>query len=170
MAENKDFRPIIDELRNQGWHLERTGTGHYRAKPPTGKGIVHFAASGESHALKNALADLKKHGFTWPAPSKQELRELRAANGVPECQDEDLTPDHPTPPAKEETSEERLDRLYNSLREAKGYLTLADEHLTELELVVKEVTAKRDSAKSERDRAADRFRQAKVEFDEAVAA
>jgi len=72
---NKDFKPLVRELRQQGWSVEKTTQGHWKAVPPDPKhGIVHFSESCDYHAMKNTVRDLKARGFEWPPPSKKEER------------------------------------------------------------------------------------------------
>ena len=69
----KDYRPIIAELKLQGWTVEPTTQGHMRATPPDPKlSIIHFSRSPDGHATRNILRDLRRNGFQWPPPSKNE--------------------------------------------------------------------------------------------------
>ena len=180
MSANKDYKPIIAELRNQGWTVDRTGQGHYRAAPPDrSRPIVHFSASDDFHALKNTVKDLAKSGFIWPPPSKKEQAVERKANGTARSPDDHIaeleaelgidqaptTHKHPAP--EPETKEDRMDRLFHELKDAKTYLVLADEHLAECKRKLDEAQRSFADAETERNRAADALKSKKVEFDEA---
>jgi len=57
---------VFDALREQGWEVTDTGSGHYRAVPPDRtKKIVHFSQSAHRRALANTLADLRRSGFVY---------------------------------------------------------------------------------------------------------
>lgn len=100
-----DVRTVIDKLNEQGWEVERTGGGHWKAVPPDkSKPLVHFSSCREPHALRNTLSDLRKSGFVWEDPP----RPKRAANeGQEDPVSEVITRPHlqlvpeppPTPPS-----------------------------------------------------------------------
>lgn len=177
MATNKDFKPIITELQVQGWTVEKTGQGHFKAVPPVGGlPIVHFSGSYDRHAIKNTLHDLKKSGFQWPPPSKKEVAASRESSPsmTDEFEDflgeEDSTPTPTQPAGPAESQEQRMDRLWTDLKEAKGYLTLADEHLDETRRQLEAAQRAYDEAQVERDKAAEKLRATKATFDEAFSA
>jgi hypothetical protein len=64
----KDWQDLIDALKAQSWLVERTQDNHWRALDPTGEHIVVISASREPRAKLNAIADLRRRGFIWPAP------------------------------------------------------------------------------------------------------
>lgn len=179
MSANKDYKPIIAELRVQGWTVDRTGQGHYRAAPPDrSRPIVHFSASDDFHALKNTVKDLSKSGFIWPPPSKKEQAVERKSNGTSQSPDEliavleaelGVEVDQPpaTSPSPQETKEDRMDRLFHELKDAKTFLLLTDEHLAECKRKLDEAQRAFAEAETERNKAAETLKLKKVEFDEA---
>jgi len=66
-------KELIRELRSQGWEVDQTTQGHYRATPPDrSKPIVHMGSeSGDFRAVRNNIARLRKSGFIppWDEPS-----------------------------------------------------------------------------------------------------
>lgn len=162
MAANKDFKPIIRELRTQGWEVELTSQGHYRARPPDQtRQIVHFSMSNDPRALKNTLSNLRASGFRWEEPERRATPETR-----------EQTPRTPaaTPaatPAPAETAEPDMDQLFESLKAAK----VAAQEASELEkLAVQELArAENQLLQAQRDRAAAEasLREAKQAFDQA---
>jgi hypothetical protein len=67
--QRKEFLPIVDELKRQGWEVDLTASGHYKAKPPDRqKAIIHFSTSCVRRSVKNTIRDLRKSGFLWPPP------------------------------------------------------------------------------------------------------
>lgn len=63
---SNDWRVVEQALRDQGWRLERTGNGHFKAFPPDRtKRMVVLAESNDPRAFKNQLSDLRKSGFLW---------------------------------------------------------------------------------------------------------
>lgn len=61
-----DIEVVFESLRRQGWEVDRTARGHWRATPPDkGKKIVHFAVSSEPRALQNTISELRRNGFVW---------------------------------------------------------------------------------------------------------
>lgn len=69
-------KELIKELQDQGWTVDQTSQGHYRATPPDpDKQIVHMGGdSGDYRAVRNNIARLKKSGFNppWDEPSNLE--------------------------------------------------------------------------------------------------
>jgi hypothetical protein len=185
----KDFKPILTALRQQGWQLEQTMQGHWRATAPdAAHGIVHFSTSDDPHAQKNIVRDLRKRGFVWPAPAKNILASARHAQGQQEEPSVELAvavaalateppPEAPPPaPAPDVTPvcpnvmEASMDQLFVELKEAKQFFALTDEHLVECEVKFKEAQKAVADAIQERERAAAVLREKKQEFDRVFAA
>ena len=164
---NKDFQPILTELRQQDWDVQQTTRGHWKATPPDrSKPLVHFSMSDDHHALKNTLKDLQRSGFMWPPPSKRDLRDAKREDAPVSQPDLTFEPVQPAPAAQpSETPEERMDRLFHELKEAKGYLKLADEHLAECQRKLEEAQQALQVAQIERDVAAERAKKTKEAFD-----
>lgn len=72
MSVSGDYAKLLTALSAQGFDVRRTGSGHYRVRPPDStKALVTFAESSTSErAYKNALADLRRSGFIWPPPAE----------------------------------------------------------------------------------------------------
>lgn len=130
----KDYRPIITELRLQGWTVEPTTQGHMRAIPPDPKlGLVHFSRSPDVHATRNILRDLRKSGFVWPPLSKNEQAGARREAGAttPTSPPEEV-PVASVIPAKKTAPEKRtMAQLGAAMDEARSYMVLAAEHRDE---------------------------------------
>ncbi len=192
----KDFRPIITELQRQGWEVSVTRGSHYRARPPDPKRpIVHFAASVETRALKNTIADLRRSGFEWPpearqgAPFSQNLLPLShelAPSGTgsvwetgegSETEDLDVLPDAAfgsvpglADEAKPESEEDKMDRLWQELRDARSNYKLAEEIENEARERLTAAQRAMSEASMEKGRAAESLCAAKAEFDKAFEA
>jgi hypothetical protein len=152
--------------------------------------------SDDPRALRNTLRDLKRSGFIWPpppAPSASfgpvivglELDELRHDELTRELHREELEEEETkraaeretlqrahgiAPPAPPESPEQRMDRLFESLKEAKTYLQLADEHLQACQTKLKAAQTEYDAACAERTKASTQLETIKAEFLAAVAA
>lgn len=171
MAGNKDFKPVIVELRNQGWDVTQTSQGHWRATPPdSSKQIVHFSASNDRHALKNTIQDLRRSGFAWPPPPK---RSLRDESPSPDTEFEEAPiPTTPAPEAamvivSKETAEDKMERLFRELKEAKSYLALTNEHLVECRHALESAQRAFAEAEAEQQKATEALKLKKGEFDAA---
>lgn len=167
MSNNKDFRPILAELKAQGWEVEQTKQGHYRAVPPDpSKSLVHFAASLEPHALKNTVHDLRRSGFDWPPPRRSGSGGVATEPEWYETENEAVL----VTPCEVESKEQAMERLWAELKEAKTYLELTDEHLRECEARLLAAQRAFENAKEERRKAAETLRTKKAEFDVAFGA
>jgi hypothetical protein len=138
-----DWNTIEKHLRRQGWTLERTANRHVRAAPPDrSRPLVHFSNSAEPCAIHNTLAQLKASGFVWPpSPSLQaevarergdmtndewiEIHNAKVATEELERQME-AAKNAPLPPPPE-TEEQRVNRMFEELKEAKLHATLCKE-------------------------------------------
>lgn len=171
MGTNKDFNPVINELERQGWTIQRTTQGHYKATPPSKLfKVVHFSASNEPRALANTLRDLKKSGFQWPPLERHEVRAQRAETRgfdqvVIESSPPSLSP--VSQPIPVTASEDKMEKLWADLKEAKTNFELFDEQLTERRRKLEEAQRAFTEAEVERDRAAAQLREMKARFDEA---
>jgi len=54
---------LVRDLRKAGFIVERTGSGHWRVRPPSGEGLVIMAFSPRSTAAHKTLALLKDIGY-----------------------------------------------------------------------------------------------------------
>jgi hypothetical protein len=179
MADRKDYKAIIEELPRQGWQVEMTARGHYKATPPDPKHtIVHFSHSDDHHALMNIVRDLRKRGFVWPVPSRNEVaadrRDEPTTKLCPDCH-QPLGADHiclaaAPPPSQPESPEARMDRLFHELKDAKVLAALTEEQLRECEAKLAAAQKAVDDARMERDVAAIALKKKKVEFDSAFEA
>jgi len=175
VGKEKDFRPIVVELRHQNWNVEQTSQGHWKAVPsdPTKK-LVHFSASAEPRAIKNTIQDLKKSGFVWPP-----IKHPSSSNGKStaprepewfEQEEEPVTMTHathkPTPTPKPiEDKEAKMDRLWTELKEAKAYRDLTNENMQECETKLLAAQRAFDEAREENRKANEALGAKKREFD-----
>jgi hypothetical protein len=202
----KEFLDIVTELKAQKWHVTETGMGHWRAAPPDKKKkLVHFGASDDPRAIKNAVADLRASGFLWPATATR-IEVPTLTNGrsrppsPPQQRDEDdseapdkdvrevfhddggdlddafADPSKDVPDVAPSSTEEQestyddpsqMDQLWGELKEAKGYLVLAENHVKEKKLAVDKATQEHKDAQAEAERARTRLKTAKSAFDSA---
>lgn len=81
---SKELKPLLQELRAQGWDISKNGQGHWRAAPADkSKSPVIMSSSGDPHAVLNNIKMLKERGFIWPIPSKKEQAVTRRLVFVP---------------------------------------------------------------------------------------
>ncbi len=62
---------IIDILREavkQGWRVEKTASGHFKAIPPDPKQrlVIVGGNASDPRAIKNVIAQMRRSGFIWP--------------------------------------------------------------------------------------------------------
>ena len=64
---SRDVRQLVAALREQGWRVELTKNGHYRAYPPAGAGSPVFlpGTPSDHRSLANTIALLRRRGFAW---------------------------------------------------------------------------------------------------------
>jgi hypothetical protein len=61
-----DINKLLRELARQGFTYRGTGSGHYLVWGPDGKVVTTLPASpSDWRSLKNAIAVLRRAGFTW---------------------------------------------------------------------------------------------------------
>lgn len=62
---NAAYRPIFEAAHAQGWRVERTPGGHFRAVPPdkTKPIIVLAGTPSDARAIKNDVARLRRAGL-----------------------------------------------------------------------------------------------------------
>jgi hypothetical protein len=181
MADRKDWKAIVEELPRQGWTVEPTTRGHFKAVPPDPtQEIVHFSHSDDHHALMNVIRDLKRRGFVWPPPSKKDIaveRRLDAEDnptvkacdvcGLVECLCSEAGYDSHILP---ETPEAKMDRLFAELKDAKTYVALTHEQLQEWKKRVEDATRALTEADAEHSRAVAAMQKLKTDFDRAFEA
>ena len=61
---SKDIAQLVRALQAQGWRVERSGGGHYKAFPPdTSKPMVTIASTpSDRRAFRNTIALLRRSG------------------------------------------------------------------------------------------------------------
>ena len=180
MAANKDFKPILAELKRQKWAVEQTTKGHFRAAPPDpNRSLVTFSVSNEPRAIHNTISKLRSNGFVWPPPIRSE-EDLEAADSEENEDPDSWIEEHnqrveaetppegeATPPPRPETHEERMDRLFSELKEAKTYLALTGEQLAACKKTLDEAQAAYSLATDEHVKAEAALQSKKAEFDAA---
>lgn len=170
-----DFRSLKRELGEQGWDLKATTRGHWRAKPPDAtKSIVHFSESTDPWAIRNAIKQLRMNGFAWneqeppsrvrvtqkeESPVKESPVKLKI---VPE-----RAPITKHEPATIPSAAPDVDTLFETLKDAKSYLSLATEHVAHTEAARRKACEDHGQAEKERDAAREAMLAAKIAFDEA---
>jgi biotin operon repressor len=192
---DKEYKEFIAELRTQGWTVEPTSQGHWCAKPPDkALTIVHFSETADVHGRLNVLRDLRKRGFEWPPPSKNEeagaarmkeeahkdsaatlqsqlLREQAVTQSpppktkLPTRSYATVVPETAQPFGPQEPTTKTEDQLFSELKEARSYHALADEHLKECQRKLEEATRELTSATNEKRKAAEDLAKKKAAFD-----
>lgn len=175
MAANKDFRPILAELRRQRWAVEQTTKGHYRAAPPDPtKSVVMFSVSNEPRAIHNTIARLKANGFAWPptdAPTAEDTDAgsdddwIEEHNKRIDAEVEQAKPEEVAP--RTETHEERMDRLFYELKDARTFTSITEEHLAACKRKLEEAEIAHAQAVAEHEKATLALKEKKAEFDAA---
>lgn len=153
-------RELIRELRTQGWRVEQTKHGHYKAKSSDGKQLITFCDSEEVRAMKNNLALLKRSGFEWPpgrpaSSQEQQLNEFeREAFSVPPLPHHlspgsNRTAAPPVPavaggrpePSARELSDAQMESLFRNLKDARAELGAVEVKMQDAGLLVKQAEA-----------------------------
>lgn len=63
----KDVAQIIRALEQQGFGVKMGGSGHWKVYDPDGHLVGALPATPSDHrGLRNAIAVLRRAGFTWP--------------------------------------------------------------------------------------------------------
>lgn len=162
MAE-KDYRAICTALRGQGWALEKTGNGHYKATPPGNGSVVFFSShAGDHRAIRNTLRDLRASGFEWPvngggdSTSPRHEIILPAFSGSPETDDG-------------ESADADVDAVFAHLKSARDDHALAVLDVADAEAKLEEAKRQLDAASKHRETTAAALRDAKQRFDQAFA-
>ena len=170
-SRNKDYREILDELLVQGWGVETTASGHTRATPPDpAHGIVHFSGSSDPHAKMNTIRELRRGGFVWPPPSKNERTGVRRMVETTKAPEPHLTLVVEAPTVIQPPEAKTVDQLFAELKEARTYDALAAEHLAMCRAKVEEATLALASADREKRMAAEDLAGRKAAFDAAFEA
>lgn len=193
MHAKKEYKEIIAELERQGWRVEMTSSMHYKATPPDpAKTLVHFSTSVDPHAILNNIKKLRQNGFVWPPPSKKELAadrndgiehkaglssavlEVMAAAADSHGNDPDfihaIGVDGPVEIVTGESPEERMDRLFKELKEAKAYCALTVEQEEDCRRAFKKAQEELTLACKESADAGEAFTKKKAEFNAALEA
>jgi hypothetical protein len=59
----KELSMIIRQLEAQGWSVSHTASGHWKAMPPGGKGVIFLSSTpSDPRSLKNMKAQLRRGG------------------------------------------------------------------------------------------------------------
>lgn len=160
-----DFRSVHRALAEQGWRVEQTQMGHYKAAPPDRtRTIVHFSESNDPRAIRNTITNLKKSGFAW-----NDAQPSRAEPEKPPTMKETGAMAPPAPsvaPALRPT----LDDVFARLREAREMLALTDDDLRDARYDLELAQGRADAAAVDREKAAESLRAAKAAFDETFSA
>jgi len=160
----RDYKEILTELKVQNWDVEQIASGHFKAVPPDqSRELVHFSTSNDPRAFHNTLRTLKKQGFTWPPLSKTEKRSRSAKVLLEETEPVLETPEVLVPETKESID---MDKLFAELKEAKSYLLLTEENLTEAQRKLDEAKRAYDEALGEKTKAAWDLKNKKEKFDQ----
>jgi len=62
----KELKEIVRAAETQGWRVEQRRGGHLFFYAPDGKNIVTSGSTpSDSRALRNLIAQLRRHGFEW---------------------------------------------------------------------------------------------------------
>lgn len=77
MAE--DIDKLVDWARSQGWTVEIDRSGYRRFFTPGGQYVVYYPAtpSNPRRRLLDVVTATRRHGLSWPPPSKKEQRARR---------------------------------------------------------------------------------------------
>ena len=62
---SKEIKVLIKALEDQGWRVEQTRGGHYKAWPPekSRKMVTMPATPSDHRSMKNTIRDLKHSGY-----------------------------------------------------------------------------------------------------------
>ncbi len=138
-------KELMRELREQGWRLDRTIQGHYKAFSPDGHELVTFSDTNEPRAMKNCLAQLRRtNQFQWPPPDKRMLRRTSGERQAPVAEATGAPTDALRASAPKTST---LDDLFQNLKAAKAELGTMEEHHDAVMATVREAEAALEEAK-----------------------
>jgi hypothetical protein len=165
-----DFRTILQALKDQGWTITPTANARSKCVPPRADlDIVFISETANRAAQQNTLKDLRRSGFVWESEEAPPKDALRFSNA--EIQAESRGGGHvpsQAPIEPVETPDERLERLWRGVKEARGYVDLADEQLDELGRRVDAAALAFTAGQTERASAVERLKAAKAQLDAAL--
>ena len=62
----KEIRELLREAQRQGWRIEPTKRGHYKAWPPQGGPPVTISGTpSDWRSIRNVVALMRRLGFQW---------------------------------------------------------------------------------------------------------
>jgi hypothetical protein len=159
-----EYRPIVNALHDQGWEVEQTTKGHWKATPPDKtKPVVHFSYSGDYRSVPNCIRDLKRSGLLWPPPPKPKATPTLNAQDVDVLQRMlDEEPSAPPPPTPKEPT---MESVFAELKEAKEYFAMADDDLAKAQAQLEEAQRNLAEKTKHRDEAVEVLKKKKAAFD-----
>ncbi len=123
----KELKELVSALKDQGWFVERTAQGHYKAFPADRQlSAVVMSDSGDPHAHKNNLKLLRERGFVWPVPGKKDMsrRIISPLPSLPLLEEQSVPP---VPDVKGVSPlEEKMDVVIGELKDSRMYLDLVE--------------------------------------------
>lgn len=168
------MKPIVQELRNQGWRVELTTQGHAKAYPPDNtKQLVTFppGGSGDPRAIKNTIAQLRRSGFVWPPQQSTaaSLNDVLVGRLAPqEDVDNDTDDESEELPSKSDVQSsipENPDQLFAELKQAREEYRLHAEIVQEIEDKLSKLLAELSQARETLDASRTKLVQTKENFD-----
>src|SRR6185436_15008798 len=145
MSAAPEIDEVVDELRRQGWSVDRTSRGHYKAWPPdTALRMVTFADSSEYRSSKNNLSLLRRSGVVWPPPprssrtSQAQPEEPPMPMPQPAVQPALLPASTPPTPEPPPAPAPALDQLFLELKRLREHLVKTTDEVKFFEEVVSE--------------------------------
>lgn len=74
-----DIDKLIAWAQSQGWNISTDANGYRRFYAPDGTYVVRYPAtpSNPRRRLLDVVTATRRHGLTWPPPSKKEQRSQR---------------------------------------------------------------------------------------------
>lgn len=159
MHGTKEFREVVDELKRQGWKVEKTERNHHQAKPPNGGQLVHFGDSDGARSFQNTIGQLRRAGFAWPPPAAPKPARTRIEETATPAPAADASP----------SSDDAMEHSWRELKEARTYLALEEETLATCARSLEDAQVRYDSAKKSRDAAVNLLRRCKAKFDKEFA-
>ena len=88
-APSLDLNVLLARLKEQGFRVERTGRGHWKAVPPDpARRLVHFSRLQEPCAFRNTIAHLRQSGFVWEETPRSTRTALALVRGAADAADE----------------------------------------------------------------------------------